>query len=406
MKFFTQKTNATVSGDGKTSKKRPALRVVVFFLVLLLIVGGVFLWKTGATLDKISKGKGNIFTSLVKSLPGAEKTLQGEDAGRVNILLLGMRGEGMEGGGLLADTIMVLSIHPKNGDADMSKASLISIPRDLYVKVPGRNEQRKINAVYALGEERSHGGGGMEDMRTIVSEVTGLDIPYAITINFQGFKDLVNAVGGVTIHLDQPFEEGVQFRGLAQRCDLVRYTIPSGEVEQKKGTRRNGSVYIRHYDLCFEKVTQTALNELECGGDFKLPAGDNLLNGDKALCYARSRYTSSDFERAHRQQEVIKLIKDKALSLGTLTDFSKVSAILDSLGNNVSTNLEVWEMQHLLDLYQKADNAGNMNQKVLDNSQSGLLYNPPETKETGYILLPLGDTYDRIHDLFQNSLNY
>lgn len=405
MRIFSSQSNIE-SKDGQGTKKRPVVRVVIFMILLLCIGGTVFAWKTGMTLDKVSQGKDNIFKSLVKTLPGVEKMLQGEKEGRVNILLLGMRGEGMDGGGLLADTIMVLSIHPKNGDADMSKASLVSIPRDLYVKVPGREEHRKINAVYALGEERSRGGGGIEDMRTIVSEVTGLDIPYGITINFQGFKDLVNAVGGVTVHLDQPFEEGVQFRGLEHRCDLVRYTIPSGNIEAKPGVRRDGSTYVRHYDLCFEKVTESALKELECGGDFRLPAGDNLLNGDKALCYARARYTSSDFDRARRQQEVMKLIKDKALSLGTLTDFSKVSAVLDSLGNNVSTNLEVWEMKHLLDLYQKAGDAGNINQKVLENSEAGLLYAPSETKETGYILLPLGDTYDRIHELFRNSLSY
>ncbi len=153
-------------------------------------------------------------------------------------------------------------------------------------------------------------------------------------------------------------------------------------------------------------MTAEATATLECGGDFKLPAGDVLLNGDKALCYARARYTSSDFDRARRQQEVIKLIKDKALSLGTLTDFSKVSAMLESLGNNVSTNLEAWEMKQLLDLYQKAGDAGQINQKVLENSEEGLLYNPPQTKETGYILLPIGDNYDRIRDLFKNSLNY
>jgi hypothetical protein len=49
---------------------------------------------------------------------------------------------------------------------------------------------------------------------------------------------------------------------------------------------------------------------------------------------------------------------------------------------------------------------GSINQKVLENSEEGLLYNPPQTKETGYILLPIGDNYDRIRDLFKNSLNY
>ncbi len=398
----TPKNNEIVEG----SKKRRWLRVTLFFVILIVIAGGAFAWKTGSVIKKISQGNGSILSNLVKSIPGVDQKLTGEDQGRINILLLGMRGEGVEGGGLLADTIMVLSIHPSTDANDSSKASLISIPRDLYVQVPNSDEHRKINAVYALGEERAYHKGGIEDMRSIVSDVTGLDIPYAITINFQGFKDLINAVGGITVHLDQPFEEGVQFRGLEQRCDGLKYTLPSGNVEEKKGTRKNGSTYIRHYALCYEKLTtDEAASRLECGGDFKLPAGDNQLDGDQALCYARARYTSSDFERARRQQQVIQLAKEKALSIGTLTDFSKVSAMLDSLGNNVSTNMEAWELKRLFNIYQQIGEV-TPNQKVLENSQEGLLYNPPETKETGYILLPLGDTYDRIHELFANSLNY
>lgn len=388
--------------------RRRFWRILAFFGALALIAGVVFALKTGLTLDKISGGNANIFKSIVKAIPGVEKTLQGETEGRINILLLGMRGEGVEGGGFLADTIMVLSIHPKNGDGDVSKASLISIPRDLYVKVPGREEHRKINAVYALGEERSHGGGGMEDMRAVISEITGLTIPYSATINFQGFKDLVNAVGGITVHLEQPFEEGLQFRGLEKRCDGIKFTVPSGNYEEKRIRRKNGTYYAnpKRYPLCFERMTPAAVAELECGGNFKLPAGDVVLDGDKALCYARARYASSDFDRARRQQEVIKLIKAKALSIGTLTDFGKINDMLDSLGKNVSTNLEAWEMKRFLDLYQKAGDAGNINQKVLENSEEGLLYNPPQTKETGYILLPMGDNYDRIRELFKNSLNY
>ncbi|PIX90175.1 MAG: hypothetical protein COZ29_01365 [Candidatus Moranbacteria bacterium CG_4_10_14_3_um_filter_45_9] len=404
MTFFKKESTEIVGEQNGAPRKHRVWRIVGFFLVLLLLAGGVFAWKTGFTLNKISQGNANIFGSLLNSLPGVEKKLSGEDSGRVNILLLGMRGEGVGGGSLLADTIMVLSIHPKTDDTDTSRVSLISIPRDTYVTVPGRNEQRKINAVYALGEERALHKGGIKDMRTIVEEVTGLDIPYAVTLNFQGFKDLVNAVGGVTVHLDQPFEEGVQFRGLTARCDLVRYTVPSGNVEVKKGTRKNGSVYYRHYDLCFEKMTVAAISELECGGDFRLPAGDNILDGDKALCYVRSRDTTSDFARARRQQEVINLIRTKALSLGTLTDFSKINAILDSLGNNVSTNMEAWEMKRLFDVYQEMGEV-KINQKVLENSEEGLLYAPEQKPESGYILLPRGDNYDRIHELSQNSLN-
>lgn len=375
-------------------------RITLFFVALLLIVGGVLSWKTGSVLNKISGGNANIFKSIVKSLPGVEQKLQGEDEGRINIVLLGMRGENVPGGGLLADTIMVLSIHPKKDETDQSKASLISIPRDLYVKMPGRDEQRKINAVFALGEEREHGKGGMEDMRKAVGEVTGLDIPYAATINFQGFTDLVNALGGITVNLAEPFNESQQFHE-PQVCDPKVYTIPTRplQYQYKYYTRSEGTRYVTAaYPLCYN-------NNEECGGNFSLPAGENLLDGTKALCYARARYTSNDFERAKRQQEVIKQIKAKALSVGTLTDFTKINAMLDSLGNNASTNLEAWEMKRLFELYQKAGDT-NPNQRVLEDSEEGLLYAPPITESAGYILLPRGDNYDRIHELFKNSLNY
>lgn len=397
-------------GEKVLPKNSRVLRITLFVIILLTLAGGVFAWKTGYVLNKISQGNANIFGSLVKSFPGIEKKLSGEGDGRINILILGMRGENVAGGGLLADTIMVFSIHPKQDDQDTVRASLISIPRDLYVKVPGREEQRKINAVYALGEERASHKGGIEDMRTIVGEITGLDIPYAITLNFQGFKDLVNAIGGVTVNLDQPFEEGLQFRGLKNRCDGVKYTVFSGEYEEKRIKRKNGTYYAnpKRYPLCFEKMTEQAISELECGGNFKLPSGESLLDGDKALCYARARETSSDFARAARQQEIIKLIKAKAMSAGTLTDFSKVNAILDTLGNNVSTNMDAWEMKRFFDMYQKIGDAGsNINQKVLDTSDTGLLYFPEKSRYpgAGSIILPLGDNYDRIQELFRNSLN-
>jgi polyisoprenyl-teichoic acid--peptidoglycan teichoic acid transferase len=396
--------------ENNQPKKRLWLRMALFLIAIVIIAGSAFAWKTGFILNKISQGDANLFKSLVKSLPGADKKLSGEDEGRANILLLGMRGEGVTGGGLLADTIIVLSIHPKKDGEDAARASLISIPRDLYVKVPGQDWQAKINAVYAEGEKRELHKGGIDDMRAIVGEISGLNIPYAITINFQGFKDLVNAVGGVTVNLDQPFEEGLQFRGLKGRCDGIKYTVFSGEYEEKYIRRKNGTYYTnpKRYPLCFEKMTTQGISELECGGDFKLPAGDNLLDGDKALCYARSRETSSDFARAGRQQEIIKLIKEKALSLGTLTDFSKINAILNSLGNNVSTNMEAWEMKRLFDLYQKTGDIGNINQKVLDTSENGLLYFPERSRYpgAGSIILPVGDNYDRVRELFANSLNY
>ena len=293
---------------------------------------------------------------------------------------------------------MVLSLHPKDEKkegGDTARASLVSVPRDLYVKVPGREEQRKINAVYALGEERGKGG-GIEDMRKIVGEVTGLEIPYAIVINFKGFIDLVNAIGGITVNLNESFSEGVQFRE-PHVCDANVYTVPTRppQYEHKYYTRSEGTRYIaKSYLLCYNK-------DQECGGVFELPAGANELDGSKALCYARARYQSNDFRRAERQQQVIQAIKDKALSAGTLTDFGKINALLDSLGDNLLINMEAWEAKRFFELYQKNQDA-TLTSKVLEDSEEGLLYAPGATPEHGYILLPRGDNYDRIRALFQS----
>ncbi|EKD58633.1 MAG: cell envelope-like protein transcriptional attenuator [uncultured bacterium] len=371
---------------GKITKKK-WFKPVIIIAVLLFLAGGAFAWKAESVFDKISTG-GSVIGSLTHIIPGVADELEGEKEGRINILLLGMRGEKLSGGGLLADTIMVASVVPAE-----NKVSLFSIPRDLYVKNPESTSSSKINAVYAYGEEKRKGG-GMEDMKTVVGEIVGQKIGYALAINFKGFTDLVDAVGGVEVDLKQPFEELMQFNE-ERVCDSYVFTKKTGKFENKYHTRSDGSKYLAvSYPLCTNPNT-------ECGGDFKLPAGVQTLNGEKALCYARSRKTSSDFERAKRQQIVIQKIKDKALSMGTLTDFGKVNAMINSLGNNIRTDLQAWEMKRLYEVQGKMNNP-QMSQRVLENNAEGLLYNPEQRPETGYILLPIGDNYDKIHEAFQN----
>ena len=291
-----------------------------------------------------------------------------------------MRGENIPGGGLLADTIIVASINPKE-----NKASMISIPRDLYVNNPGWGNKSKVNAVYAAGEENGKKQ-GLEDMKKVAEEVTGLPIHYSASINFAGFKQIIDAIGGVDITLDKPFQEPVQFNE-PHVCDSRVFTVPTGKFEIKKN--KTGRITAQ-YPLCTNPVK-------ECGGSFSLPSGKQTLNGEKALCYVRSRATSSDFERAKRQQIIIQLVKDKMLSVGTLTDFSKLNALLNALGDNVRTDMELWEMQRFYEIYKNISNL-QIYQRVLENSEEGLLYNPTDMpKEVGYILLPIGGNYDRIH---------
>lgn len=306
------------------------------------------MYKTGMTLSKIST-KDGFLKSLWKTIPGVgSNELQGQKEGQINILLLGMRGSNMVGGGLLADTIMVVSVRPEE-----NKVALISIPRDLYVQDPGTSNHSKINAVHALYEEKGEGK-GMETMKQIVTEVTGLPIHYVVRLDFKGFVDLVETVGGVDVYLDKPFSEPTQFEG------------------------------------------EDALN-------FSLPAGKNHLNGQKALFFVRARYTSSDFERARRQQQVLIALKDKLLSLGTLSDFGKANNIMNILGNDVRTDMDISEMKKAFDLMGKIKDP-QMKQKVFDTSSEGLLYSSKADTPEGktYILLPSGGNYDKIHEACRN----
>jgi anionic cell wall polymer biosynthesis LytR-Cps2A-Psr (LCP) family protein len=214
---------------------------------------------------------------------------------------------------------------------------------------------------------------------------------YAVEVNFEGFRQIVDALGGVEINLAEDFIEPVQYHE-ERVCDGANggvFTVRSGNYETKIDHR--GKV-VAQYPLCYNQTE-------ECGGIFKVPAGVSILDGERALCYVRARATSSDFDRARRQQEVIDQIKQKALSIGVLTNFEKLQEMFTALSDNANTDMELWEMQRFYDLYQKMGNDMPVEHKVLENSEEGLLYSH-EGDERGYILLPRGDTYDRIRELF------
>lgn len=379
-KRAAQKISVWVKG-----KNRKWWLIAGIFLALILISGGAVLWKIGNVLNKISS-KGESVASLAHATLNNQGQIKGESDGRINILLLGMLGANHPGGGFNTDTIMVASIEPKE-----NRISLISIPRDLWVTDPGKDTKSKINAVYEYGEEKGSGQ-GIVDMESMVGEITGLPIHYTIIGSTGGFAKLVDTLGGVDINLSKPFDESAQFTDI-QVCDSDMYTIPTGDFQYKKN--KKGRV-VAQYPLCKNKNP-------ECGGDFHLPVGKNTLSGQQALCFVRARYQTSDFERAKRQQLVIGQLKQKVTQLG-LGDFGKVNSILDNLGSSIQTDMQLWEMRRLFDLYNGMSNP-KIYQWVLEDSKEGLLYAPDETPETGYILLPRGDNYDAIRSLFQNIFN-
>lgn len=358
MGFFSRNSRKNTTREQKrlTNQKKKFYKKKWFIVALVVLffafgVAGFFVYKTGYILNKISDGDSSAINSLFGVIPGMGKQIKEEDDGRINLLLLGMRGVNVPGGGLLADTILVVSFIPEE-----NKMAMISIPRDLYVKVPGTETRSKINAVYAFGEENGKKQ-GLSQMKKIVGEVTGLNIHYSTAINFTGFKQLVDVVGGIDITLETSFYETTQF---------------------VKGN--------------------------ECGGQFVLPKGLNHLDGETALCYVRARENTSDFDRAKRQQVVLQSLKQKLISLGTLTDFGKVNGILNAIGDNVRTDMSASEMKKFYDKYSSVQDP-QIFQRVFENSEEGMLMVPRDAPEgAGYILIPRAgwNNYSGMRDICRN----
>ncbi len=343
--MFGSRNRAGERSFRKRFYQKKKFKIFAAILIIILAVAGYFAWKTGFVLNKISGSRSSSFASLLSG-----GTAPQEQDGRVNILLLGMRGENMPGGGLLADSIMVASFDTKN-----NKVAMISVPRDLYVKIPDTNENSKINAVYSHWESGGKGQ-GIPKMEAMLQTITGLKIDHAIVINFAGFQKLIDAVGGVDVRMPKGFAETQQF------------------VEGN-----------------------------ECGGSFTLPIGTNHLNGEKALCYARARVQTNDFDRSKRQQVILKALKDKMISLGTLADFNKVNNILNIIGDNVKTDMTPDEMKGFYEQYSNMKDA-DIVQRVFENSEKGLLKVPVANSGLGYILFPIAgqDNYSQLQDASKN----
>lgn len=247
-------------------------------------------------------GSKNIFISgrnpisQVVSLIFDNSRLIGESRGQVNILLLGIGGAGHDGP-YLSDTIIVASIKPET-----SEVSLLSIPRDVRITMPGGGED-KINAVYAYSTAKYGAKVGLAQTRLAVSEFTGLDIAYATVVDFDGFIKAVDHLGGLDVLIDHTFTD-------------------SYYPNEKLG-------YI-------PPVT------------FK--AGVEHMDGDRALIYARSRYSTSDFDRARRQQRIIEAFEAKVRELNFLKDIGTINKLFDDFTSHVATNLEPSEIKRLAEL--------------------------------------------------------
>ena len=333
-------------------KRRRITTYVIAILVIALVFSGKILMSSQNATSWIP---GISFLNKLRHLvPIADKQLVGEEGDRINILLLGMGGEGHDGA-YLTDTIMLASLKPST-----KQVALVSIPRDLTTPVSG---WRKINSINAYAEQQTPGSGGTATAKAI-EELLQTPITYYIRVDFAGFERIIDEIGGVEINVENAFDD---------------YTYPIG------GQEDNPNYYARFEHLHFD-------------------AGLQKMNGSLALKYARSRHAfgleGSDFARARRQQLLLEAVKEKLLSRQTLLNPVVLTKLISEFNKDISTNLGTWELLRLWDLSKDVKREQIIN-KVLSDAPDGFLVSS-KGQDGAYILTPRSGNFSEIKNLVQN----
>jgi LCP family protein required for cell wall assembly len=278
-------------------RRGPSIKVVLLiaFLLILIValVGGILLWQ------RVSK-----FNDSVSTAPAASSALWGPLGGteRINIALFGYGGKEHHAGNYLADSIQILSIDPKH-----NQTTIIPVPRDFWVEgLPEMPDNGKINEAFAIGYERGHIAGAARLTTKVLSKVTGLKIDHWMAIDFGGFEEIIDAVGGVDV----------------KNRRFFRYTWSPWVYNHHAFAQNNP-------DLVFR-------------------TGKIHLDGAQALAYARARYTSvlaesSDFARSERQQRVLGALRAK-LGSGGIGSLGPGLAMMDALEGRMKTDLSAIDL--------------------------------------------------------------
>jgi len=270
---------------------------------------------------------------------------------RINIVLLGYGGPGHDGP-YLTDSIMVLSLRPGTHEAIM-----VSLPRDLWVKIPALPNNRfmmgKLNSAYAIGSDRRNYPNVRNDWKTLtgggdltaatISQVIGQPVDYWVGVDFKAFRDVVDALGGVQINVPTALDDR-------------RY--PRGETA--------GMMHI-HFN-----------------------PGLQQFDGERALEYARSRESTSDFDRSRRQQLIMVAVRQRVFSLNAIP---RLLSLLGALQDNVRTNLRPAEMRLLAGLAGQFKDE-DIRRVAIDTSN--FLRNG-YSSDGQYVLQPLDPTYGALH---------
>jgi LCP family protein required for cell wall assembly len=264
---------------------------------------------------------------------------------RTNVLILGIGG-GDHQGGDLTDTMIMLSL-----DSNKRSAALISIPRDIW----SDTLRDKVNTAYHYGEEKEEGS-GMLLAKIVAEDVVGMPIHYSLLIDFSGFKDIVDLLGGIDVNVSRAFTDN-------------EYPIPGKE-----------------HETCPDDPTNRCLYET-----IHFDSGIQHMNGERALTYVRSRHAEGeeggDFARNRRQQEVLIALKDTVVNPFRWVTLDRLTALPTVIDRAIDTDMNIGELATVLTRYTKIneENVKKISFDTLLTEGPRYLYN------NLYVLVPLED---------------
>ena len=313
------------------------------------------------------------------------------DDGRVNVLLLGMAG-GSHDGATLTDTILVASYNLKQ-----KSVHIISIPRDLWLP----SLQSKANAVYQIGILQKN---GLNLTKTIIGNVLGLPIHYGLRIDFHGFVEAIDALGGLDIEVKNTFDD-YNYPIAGKEDDLCGYKEEERDFSKEEAKKLNIEPGKRSVFLAPDGAIATDSAEEDKGIKYfscryehiHFDKGKTHMDGETALKYVRSRHGTneegSDFARSARQEKVITAVRAKILSLETLTNPQKIKDLINTLGKSIDTDISV---KDLVEFYKFSKELKNTYSMVLDDS---VLFHPNPADYGGvYVLISQDDDFSKIHE--------
>jgi LCP family protein required for cell wall assembly len=286
--------------------------LVVLFLVISA-VAGLFVFDQVRRYIAASDSPPPFTSGPVSSEPGtptpdltsASYVWRGKE--RVNILVLGIDQRPGEQGAFRTDTMLVLTLDPVS-----KTGGLLSIPRDLWVPIPGYGVER-INAAHVFGQRDDYPGGGPALAVETVETNLGIPIHYYVRVDFNAFIEVVDRIGGIDIYVETEIDD-------------PKY--PSHDPADPYG-----------YD------------------PLHIEPGEHHFDGEMALKYARTRCTSgSDFDRADRQQKVLKAVFEKVTRLNMLpTLIAQAPGMWRTLQGSMDTDLTLDQIIALARLASQVD---------------------------------------------------